>query len=114
MIGSFAWQFVAEQDTTMPDSSRGSIRIREMQQDEILSFELFGIDDFPTHSGLPGPEYPHLELSERDWDRSEKMAADFDEAYRLGTLDQVAATWVAENGVPGMAVDHDIASQAQN
>jgi len=98
----------------MPDSSGGCVRMREMHQDEILSFELFGIDDFPTQSGLSGPEYPHEEPSERDWDLSEKMAADFDNAYRLGTLDQVAATWIADNGGPGLFGNRGTTSQARD
>ena len=72
------------------------------------------MDSFPMQSGLPGPAYHYEEPSERDWDLEEKMTADFDEAARLGTLDQVAATWMAENRNPDMTVAHSVASQAQN
>jgi hypothetical protein len=95
-IGSFAWQFIVQYDTDLPETSYSSVRIRELQQDEILSFELFGIDDFPTLSGLPGPEDRCEEFSEEEWDRTEQMSKEFDEAQARGNLEEVAERWAAE------------------
>jgi hypothetical protein len=72
------------------------VRIRELEQSEISSIELFGIDDFASPSGLPGPQYPQEEFSEEEWDCSEKRYAEFDEAYRQGNLEEIMHRWAAE------------------
>ena len=61
-----------------------------------MSFELFGTYNFPSQSGLPGPDYPHKEPSEEEWDESEKRAAKIEEARRTGTLDELRERWAAE------------------
>lgn len=109
MIGFFAWHFITDTQTAIPNAS---VRVREMKQDETLSFEFFGIETFPTQAGLSGKEKVHRELSEAEWDFSEKMAADFDTAYQLGTLDQVAAQWIHDNPPPAILFGHETGSQA--
>jgi len=113
MIDYYAWHFMIDTGTATSNASHSSVRLREMAQDEILSFEFFSIETFPTQSGLSGKEQVRREVSEEEWDFTEKMAADFDAAYRLGILDQVAAQWVAENPPPGTLFGHQTGSQTQ-
>lgn len=85
-----------QHNTALSETSYNSVHIRELKSDEILSFELFGIATFPTLSGLPGPKDRCEEFSEEEWDRTEKMSAEFEEAHARGNLEEVAARWMAD------------------
>jgi len=76
-------------DTTLSEISYDSVRIRELQWEEIRSFELFGFEEWPTSSGLLGPEYFSEEPSEEEWDLREKRDAESNDSDGPGRAESL-------------------------
>jgi hypothetical protein len=82
-----AWQVVkCLRPSPTPEESYFQVELRELEPEEMLSNDLFAIENFPQQSGLSGRERPTKEMSEEEELHIEQIMAQVTEAYDAGTL----------------------------
>ncbi|PVH77306.1 hypothetical protein DL98DRAFT_656853 [Cadophora sp. DSE1049] len=81
-IGQWAWQFTDPVDQV--PSAADQISVRQLEFDEMMTFELFAWNTFAAEAGLPQPETVHTEWSEEEEDRMDRMMVEIRQAFEEG------------------------------
>ncbi|KAK0128119.1 hypothetical protein ONS95_000102 [Cadophora gregata] len=81
-IGQWTWQYTDLVDRHFEDSDQ--VQIRQLEYDEMMTFELFAMNTFASEAGLPEPETVHTEWSEEEENRMERTLAEIGLAFEEG------------------------------